>query len=104
MSKLKFYFHPEALTDIEDAMEYYQGISVDLPTKFFVEVQQYIDTIRLHPKIFKKQYDCRRVTLPSFPYIMYYRLQSDYIEILGIFHGYKKPSQTQKSVITRKKK
>jgi len=54
MSKLKFYFHPEALTDIEDAIKYYQGISVDLPIKFLVELQQYIDAICLHRKIFKK--------------------------------------------------
>ena len=40
----------------------------------------------------------RRVKLRRFPYLIYYRLSSDLIEVIAVFHGSRDPKLWQERV------
>jgi plasmid stabilization system protein ParE len=42
--------------------------------------------------------DVRRIKARRFPYVVYYRVRSDRIEILGVLHGRRDPKVWQRRV------
>lgn len=96
-------FHPQAVVDIEEALEWYQTKSNDLPKRFFQELDRYIQIACLYPEIFPRKHGCRKINLSTFPYLIFYRVQHNYIEIIGVFQCNNNSDSIEENVSIRRK-
>lgn len=89
---MKYVFHPEALIEYSEAVQYYAEQSIDLAQKFIDAVEDAIYRLRnfpqSHPVIEK---DIRRCLTSEFPYGILYTVESDFVLILAVMHCKKKP-------------
>jgi len=81
-------YHPLVAQDLADAVEYYDGVSVDLGNRFRESVRDRIGTITNRPDSFGRicgQY--RAAMLDRFPYVIVYQQEQETVSILGIYHA-----------------
>ena len=90
------------ISDIEDALSYYDTISLELGERFESELIHALAKIENHPHhYFNLSQKFRRINLKSFPYKLIYIVieEANEIIILGLFHHYKNP----KDILSRTK-
>lgn len=78
----------EAEHDAEDTRNYYDRQQAGLGGRFLVRLNEALARIQAMPKaygIIGKNVRIKK--LSKFPYVVYYRLHSDRIEVLAILHG-----------------
>ena len=83
---------PEAVRELDDAIDYYDEREAGLGRRLRDEVDRYIRWIAQHaevPRVRPGGY--RRVNLKIFPYYIAYVLRDDTLWILAIAGGYRKP-------------
>ena len=89
---MRYIFHPEALEDYEDAVEYYAEISPDLANAFINSIENGIKRILSHPEGWQAvEEDVRRHLTKRFPFGIYYTIEGDYISIVAVMHMSRRP-------------
>ena len=87
-------FLPEAEWDMEDVCSWYERRSEGLGTAFLQSVQNVLDTIERHPRMYPVARDeVRRAEVARFPYGIIYVVEGDIILVIGVFHNSRDPSQ-----------
>ncbi len=89
---MKYVFHPEALTEYAQAVEYYLQKNPKIAQAFIDAVEETVSRIRETPtrySIFDE--DIRRCMTRKFPYSVLYTIEQDSILILAIMHFSRKP-------------
>jgi plasmid stabilization system protein ParE len=82
-----------AILEIDDASEFYELEVPGLGTRFREEVKKGIRRICEYPNAWKKEKGCvRRYILHKFPYKIIYSIEKDYIYIIAIAHGHRRPN------------
>ncbi len=100
---MKYVFHPEALIEFSEATIYYSEKSSKLGLAFYTEVENTIHRIIENPKLFRIiEEDIRRCLTRRFPYGILYTIEEDYILIVAVMHGSRKPSYWKHRVRTGK--
>lgn len=94
---MRYVFHPEALTEYVQAVQYYAEQRAEIAQVFINAVEDAVYRIRKSPK----QYgvidkDVRRCMTQKFPYGILYTIEPDYILILAIMHCSREPSYWKK--------
>ena len=85
-------FVEEAEFEFLDAISYYGRIAPELGRRFSREVDQFIDTLVLHPEIYPVQHrGYQRVNLHLFPYYIAFIVRGDALWILSVSHGNRRP-------------
>jgi plasmid stabilization system protein ParE len=80
-------FRPPAQAEFDDAAVWYQGQRTGLGTDFVAEVQKVLDTIAGQPDRYPVVFgDVREAPVSRFPYAVYYRVKSDRVVIIAVFH------------------
>ena len=78
--------------EMSEAALFYEAASVSLGRDFLEDLQQTIDTLRVHPKIgVQVGGDLRRVLLHRFPFSLIYAVESDAVLIVSVAHHRKRP-------------
>jgi toxin ParE1/3/4 len=84
---MKFYFHPEAEKEFQEAVEYFERYKPGLGYDFSIEMRKAIQNIlgfpNAWPIIFK---GVRRCLIKRFPYGVLYSLDHGNILILAVMH------------------
>jgi plasmid stabilization system protein ParE len=81
-------FRKEAQADLDGIFTSYETARVGLGLRFYEQVKGRLRLIADHPKIFAIVHRQVRATkVPKFPYVIYYRVQANRIEIFAIVHG-----------------
>jgi toxin ParE1/3/4 len=63
---------------------------------FVFQVQETLDRIARTPEIHAIVYkNLRRARVSKFPYLVYYRVLADRVEVLAVVHGHRDPSVWQ---------
>jgi len=93
MSKSKPYqFHPSAWIEFESADEWYLSRSVDASIAFLSDVFSAIEDIAESPQRWPSYlHDTRRFVLQRFPFSVVYLDEPDFVTIIAIAHGKRKP-------------
>jgi plasmid stabilization system protein ParE len=79
---------PEAEHDMREARDWYEGRRNGFGNDFLSAVEVVFSRIREFPETYAPEYrGVRRARLRRFPYVVYYRLTSEKIEVLAILHG-----------------
>jgi hypothetical protein len=82
-------FHPLVADDISAASDWYEGRSVGLGERFRSAVDARFDDVIASPETFPRAFedtDYRFARIPTFPYLVLFRAQSDAIDVVGLFH------------------
>nr|WP_303652860.1 type II toxin-antitoxin system RelE/ParE family toxin [Paludisphaera mucosa] len=78
---------PEAELDFLTAADWYQD-RADLGTRFTAAIHQAPGQIEATPELHRVVHrDVRRARVATFPYLVYYRVRAERIEVLAILHG-----------------
>jgi len=89
---MRYEFHPEALTEYDEAAHYYATQELGLDLRFTTAVEQAIQTILEAPtrwRLFDE--DVRRYLTHVFPFGVLYTIESDYLLIVAVMHLRRRP-------------
>lgn len=92
MVKLKVIESRRALYNISEIVNYYEDQQNKLGSKFLRCYDSQIDKLREMPNIGRigKVFGTQKLMLQEFPYIAVYRVRKSVIQILSVFHQYRK--------------
>ncbi len=83
---------PETEQDLAEAQTWYEGQREGLEAEFLTAVDAVFDRIRKTPEMYAQEYKAvRRVGLGRFPYVVYYRIVGDSVEVIAVQHGSRNP-------------
>jgi toxin ParE1/3/4 len=89
---MKYVFHPEALTEYAEAVQYYTERRAEVAQAFIDAVEDAIYRIRESPTRWRAiDEDIRRCLTRKFPYGILYTIEQDYILILAVMHCSREP-------------
>ena len=85
---LRLVVRPEAQGDLLAARAWYDQQRPGLGDDFSDAAEELLDRIAATPKLYPATLkDVRRAKLRRFPYIVYYRMLADCVEVIAIVHG-----------------
>ncbi len=89
---MKYVFHPEALTEYAEAVQYYTQQRAEVGQAFIDAVEDAAYRIRESPTRWSViDEDVRRCLTRKFPYGILYTIEKDYILILAVMHCSREP-------------
>ncbi len=90
---MKFKLAPVAKSDLFEITDYYTGISADLAGRFASELTAALHDLCLHPDIGSRRYahflpgqSLRVWQLEHFPFLLFYRTDGAWLNVLRILH------------------
>jgi plasmid stabilization system protein ParE len=84
---MRYVFHPEALTEYAEAVQYYAEQRVEVAQAFIDAIEDAVYRIRESPtRYIVIDEDVRRCMTRKFPYGILYTIEQDYILILAVMH------------------
>jgi toxin ParE1/3/4 len=83
--------HPEADAEFAAQIEYYEEAEAGLGQRFYREVIGCLDWIAANPTLPRLRKGFRRVNLKVFPFYIAYVTEGDYVWVLAVAHGYRRP-------------
>ena len=79
---------PEAAEDLAAARDWYEQQRQGLGEEFLTAAEAMFEQIRTMPELYAVVLeDVRRSKLRRFPYVVYYRVLTDRIEVLAVLHA-----------------
>jgi len=97
--KLDVVFRPEAAADVISARRWYENQQAGLGRRFTRSLSETIIRIQDMPRMYVVALEnVRRAKLRTFPYLLYYRVLEDRVEILGVLHGSRQPNVWQERI------
>jgi len=92
-------FRRAAKSEFEDAAVWYDEQRVGLGEEFIIEIEQAIVNAATAPQRYPVVFgDVRRTVARRFPYSVYFRIRSDVLVVLAVFHGRRNPVIWQRRV------
>jgi toxin ParE1/3/4 len=89
---MRYVFHPEALTEYAEAVQYYAEQRAEVAQVFINNVEDAVHRIRESPDRYVViDEDVRRCMTRKFPYGVLYTIEQDYILILAVMHCSREP-------------
>ena len=86
-------FRPEAETELQDALDWYEERASSLGRGFLDRVDDAIERIAAFPRSAPVIHrDIRRQRLERFPHSIFYITEADRIVVLAVFHGRRDPA------------
>ena len=87
---------PEATQDLQDARNWYDGQQVSLGDTFAARAAEVIDRLGQVPELYAEVWqDVRAAPINRHPYVIYYRVLPDRVEVLAVLHARRDPSEWQ---------
>jgi plasmid stabilization system protein ParE len=79
---------PDAEADLSVARDWYNTQQDGLGLEFLDAIDAVFTRIQATPELYAPEYKgFRRAGLPRFPYVVYYRLREDTVEVIAVLHG-----------------
>ena len=89
---MRYVFHPEALNEYAEAVEYYADQRAEIAQAFVGAIEDVVYRIRSSPTRYTAiDDDVRRCMAHRFPYGVLYTIEPDYILILSVMHCSREP-------------
>ncbi len=95
-------FHPEARREYLDSAAFHAAVRPGLGAEFTREIESVLKQICGDPerwRLFQK--DVRRCLTKRFPYAVLYTIEQDYILIVAVMHGSRKPDYWRHRIASR---
>lgn len=96
---LRVVFRRAAKNEFEDAAAWYGERGPGLGDEFIREIEQAITHAAAAPRRYPVTFgDIRRTVTRRFPFAVYFRIRSDSLVVLAVFHGRRNPIVWQRRV------
>ena len=96
---LHIVFRRAAKSEFEEAAVWYDEQRFGLGEEFIVEIEQAIANAAAAPQRYPIVFgDIRRTVARRFPFSVYFRVRSDAMVVLAVFHGRRNPAIWQRRV------
>ena len=96
---MKYNFHPAALTEYSEAVQFYAETEIKIAQDFINAVEDAIFRIIESPKRYPvTNEDIRRCLIRKFPYAILYSIEDEYILIVAVMHCSRKPKYWQERI------
>ena len=83
---------PEARDEFDEAFDWYEQQRSGLGVDFVAQVQEVFDRISATPERYAQIFqDIRRVVVQRFPYSIFYKIESQQVVVLAVFHSRRNP-------------
>lgn len=93
-------FHPEALSEYEEAARYYAGCQTGLELRFIASVETAVRQIAIAPERWRiVEQDIRRCLTKVFPYAILYTIERDWVLIVAVMHCHREPGYWRQRVL-----
>ena len=90
---MKYSFHPDAETEFEAAINYYENCKSTLGHDFSVEIYTTVQNILAHPNAWPEfELEIRRCQTRRFPYGVVYSVEPTEILIPAVMHLHRDPN------------
>jgi toxin ParE1/3/4 len=90
---MKYVFHPDALAEYAEAVEYYANKNREIAQVFINSIEDAVYRIResatRYPEIDE---DVRRCMARKFPYAVLHSIEQDYLLIIAVMHCSREPN------------
>jgi plasmid stabilization system protein ParE len=87
---------PEAVQDVESAQDWYEQQRVGLGQAFLDRLSEALGRVGAMPEMYAITWqNVRSCPLKRFPFIVYYRVLDDLVEVLAVLHGSRDPTVWQ---------
>jgi plasmid stabilization system protein ParE len=91
-ARVRLIVRPLAEADVQQVFDWYEGQAVGLGHEFLRAVDACYASLERSPELFPVVYkEIRRALLRRFPYIVYYLLGEEALEVLACVHGKRHP-------------
>jgi plasmid stabilization system protein ParE len=89
---MRYVFHPEALNEYAEAVQYYTEQRVEIAQAFINAIEDTVYRLKESPARYAEiNEDVRRCMARKFPYGILYTIEQDYILILAVMHCSREP-------------
>lgn len=89
---MKYVFHPEALSEYAEAVQYYAAQRVEVAQAFINAIEDTVYRIKEAPTRYTViDEDVRRCMARRFPYGVLYTIEQNYILIVAVMHCSREP-------------
>lgn len=89
---MRYVFHPEALNEYAEAVQYYSEQRVEIAQAFINAIEETVHRIKESPTLYVAiDEDVRRCMTRRFPYGVLYTIEQDYILIVAVMHCSREP-------------
>jgi plasmid stabilization system protein ParE len=96
---LRIVFRRAAKSEFEDAAVRYDEQRAGLGEEFTIDIEQAVARAAAAPERYPIAFgDIRRTVARRFPYSVYFRVRSDALVVLAVFHGRRNPAIWQRRV------
>jgi len=97
--KLPIVFRLEASAEFNEAFDWYDQQQAGLGLDFLDRVADVLAQIELMPESYQMIFeDVRRAAIRRFPYSIFYRIETNQITVLAVFHSRRDPKAWQSRV------
>ena len=94
---LRIDFRRAAKSEFENAAVWYEEQRPGLGEEFVIEIEQALAQAAVSPQRYPVVFgDVRRTVARRFPYAVYFRIRSDALIVLAVFHGRRNPALWQR--------
>ena len=87
---------PDAVDDIQKAIEYYDEQQAGLGRKFMAEVNEYIKALKKNPQYQIRYDNVRGLPLKRYPYMLHFVVEQEKVRIIAVFHTSLNPDENWK--------
>jgi toxin ParE1/3/4 len=85
-------FHPAAESEMNDAAAWYETQQHNLGRRFLTSVQDALNRIQVHPKLYPiVESDVRRCLARTFPFGVLFRITPGVVVIMAVMHLHRDP-------------
>jgi toxin ParE1/3/4 len=96
---LPLVLRPEAQTDLLAARDWYEQQRSGLGVAFTEAVEQMFDRIHVMPELYGLALaNVRRGKLRRFPFVVFYQVLTDRMEVIAVLHGSRDPKVWQERI------
>jgi plasmid stabilization system protein ParE len=96
---LPLVFHPDVQPEVDAAYQWYEQQRPGLGTDFLVQLDSVLARLQVLPEAHQVVYqDVRRALVRRFPYGVFYRVQTDRVEVIAVQHTSRDPGRWQSRV------
>jgi plasmid stabilization system protein ParE len=90
---VKRIIEPAAEAETNEAAAYYEAQREGLGQEFLREVTRTLDIASENPLLYARVHrkPLRKAPVSRFPYVIYYRIETDHLRIIAILHGRRHP-------------
>jgi hypothetical protein len=92
----KVKFNPKSISEMEEALAYFQNLSPSTANRFFLEIKKAASTLSKNPNYQVRYKNVRCFPLKRFPFMIHFELEENekLVKILGCIHTSLNPDKS----------